>query len=93
MNCPYRFYDGKPLPTRVWATYGGFSQRYMTFAYCTEMENTDVGHIKISQPGVWIVRAEHIDDTKTDTYDPVNRTYIGLMCDCDCHAVPQEVKA
>lgn len=62
-------YDGKPLPTRVWATYGGFSQRYMTFAYYTEMENTDVGHIKITQPGVWIVRVEHIDDSKTDTYD------------------------
>lgn len=62
-------YQGKPRPTNLWATYDGFSSRNQTFAYYTEMESADSGFVKITQPGVWIVRAEITDDTKTAEID------------------------
>jgi uncharacterized GH25 family protein len=62
-------YDGKPITTRLYATYDGFSPRSMTFAFYTEMEETDTGYVKFTHPGTWIVRAEHTDDTKTDEID------------------------
>jgi uncharacterized GH25 family protein len=62
-------YDGKPILTRLYATYDGFSRRSMTFAFYAEMEETDTGYVTITQPGTWIIRAEHTDDTKTDQID------------------------
>ena len=62
-------FDGKALPTRVLATYGGFSKQHMTFAYYTEMENTDVALVKITQPGTWVIRVEHIQQEKTEQHD------------------------
>jgi uncharacterized GH25 family protein len=62
-------YDGKPIATKLYATYDGFSSRSMTFAFYAEMEETETGYVRITHPGTWIIRAEHIDDTKTDEID------------------------
>jgi uncharacterized GH25 family protein len=62
-------YDGKPITTKLYATYDGFSSRAMTFAFYTEMEESETGYVKFTQAGTWIVRAEHIDDTRTDEID------------------------
>jgi len=62
-------YDGKPIATKLYATYDGFSSRAMTFAFYAEMEESETGYVKFNQPGTWIVRAEHVDDTKTDEID------------------------
>ena len=62
-------YDGKPIATKLYATYDGFSARNMTFAFYAEMEETETGYVKITHPGTWIIRAEHIDDTRTDEID------------------------
>ena len=62
-------YDGKPIATKLYATYDGFSSRAMTFAFYAEMEESETGYVKFTQPGTWIVRAEHVDDTRTDEID------------------------
>jgi uncharacterized GH25 family protein len=62
-------YDGKPILTKLYATYDGFSRRSMAFAFYAEMEEADTGYVKITHPGTWIIRAEHIDDTRTDEID------------------------
>lgn len=62
-------YDGKPILTKLYATYDGFSRRSMAFAFYAEMEEAETGYVKITHPGTWIIRAEHIDDTRTDEID------------------------
>lgn len=62
-------YDGKPIATKLYATYDGFSTRNMTFAFYAEMEESETGYVKITHPGTWVIRAEHIDDTKTAEID------------------------
>ncbi len=52
-------YDGKPLSTAIWATYDGFSKRENTYAYYTEADAQGILHVKITAPGVWMVRAAH----------------------------------
>ena len=47
----------------------GFSKRDMTFAYYTEMEKADAAPTKITQPGLWIIRVEHIQEDKTEQHD------------------------
>jgi uncharacterized GH25 family protein len=62
-------YDGKPLATKLYATYDGFSSRPMAFAFYAEMDAADAGYVKFSHPGTWIVRVEHNDDVKTADID------------------------
>ena len=62
-------YDGKPIATKLYATYDDFSARAMTFAFYAEMEESETGYVKFTQAGTWIVRAEHTDDTKTEEID------------------------
>jgi hypothetical protein len=50
-------FDGKPLQANVFATYDGFSRYYNTYAYVTESRE-GIAHVKISQPGTWLVRVE-----------------------------------
>lgn len=52
-------FEGKPLTTRVTATYDGFSPREDTYAYSTEEVKDGVAHIMISKAGLWMVRVEH----------------------------------
>jgi uncharacterized GH25 family protein len=61
--------DGKPLKGQVYATYDGFSRRYMTFAYATESLDDGVAHVKVTSPGVWMVRVEKRLEANHKDYD------------------------
>lgn len=52
-------FDGQPLPVRVFATYDGFSTRDDTFAYATGSEKDGTAHVKITAPGLWVVKVSH----------------------------------
>ena len=50
--------DGKPLKSQVYATYDGFSRRSMTFASATESLDDGIAYVKVTSPGVRMVRVE-----------------------------------
>jgi len=50
--------DGKPLKSQVYATYDGFSRRSTTFASATESLEDGIAYVKVTSPGVWMVRVE-----------------------------------
>lgn len=52
-------FDGKPLSARLFATYDGFSGREDTFAYATGSEKDGTAYVKITAPGLWVVKASH----------------------------------
>lgn len=56
-------YDGEPVPATVQATFAGFSDNPMTFAYSTETGEEygapGTAKVKLWQPGYWYVRAAH----------------------------------
>jgi uncharacterized GH25 family protein len=60
---------GKPLRSQVFATYDGFSRRSMTFAYATESAADGVAAVKVTSPGVWMVRVEKRTDANTKDFD------------------------
>ncbi|WP_022661330.1 DUF4198 domain-containing protein [Paucidesulfovibrio longus] len=65
-------YDGKPFaPENVLATYDGFSLETMTFAYSTEPGDDGTAKVKITAPGVWMVRIQHKIDKPTADYDGI----------------------
>lgn len=72
-------FDGKPLVTRVLATYGGFSKREMTFAAYAEMDKTATAYIPITKPGTWLVRVEHIQQEKTAAHDRYDARSVLLL--------------
>ena len=51
-------FDGQPSPATVLATYDGFTKTPNTFAYYTETDDTGVAQIRITHPGLWLVRTE-----------------------------------
>jgi uncharacterized GH25 family protein len=57
-------YNGQPIAAEVQATFAGFSDTPMTFAYATETSETEVGvaTIKVWEPGYWYVRVAHEAD-------------------------------
>lgn len=62
--------DGKPFaPESVTATYDGFSDAANTWAYLTEPGGDGLASIRLSTSGLWMVRVEHTDRTKTAEYD------------------------
>lgn len=61
--------DGKPLKGQVFATYDGFSRRYMTFAQATESLDDGSAYVKITNPGTWMVRVEKRLEVKNPDYD------------------------
>jgi uncharacterized GH25 family protein len=61
--------DGKPLKSQVYATYDGFSRRSMTFAYATESMDDGVAHVKVTSPGVWMVRVEKRIEANAKEFD------------------------
>ena len=65
-------YDGKPLSTKVYATYDGFSSHSGTYAYFTETDAEGIAPVKITHPGLWMVRVEHKIDEPTEDYDDYN---------------------
>ncbi len=51
-------YKGKPLVAPAWATYDGFSKEMNTYAYYTD-PGTETFKVKLTAPGLWMVRGEH----------------------------------
>jgi uncharacterized GH25 family protein len=52
-------FEGQPLGTAVYATYQGFSRRDDTYAYYTEAKPDGTAHVRITAPGLWVVRVEN----------------------------------
>lgn len=51
-------YNGKPTPATVLATYDGFTKKPNTYAYCTETDEAGVAAVRLTHPGLWLVRTE-----------------------------------
>ncbi|WP_428564915.1 MAG: DUF4198 domain-containing protein [Solidesulfovibrio sp. DCME] len=49
---------GKPTPAEVLATYDGFTGTPNSYAYYTETDDNGLAKIRISHPGLWMVRTE-----------------------------------
>jgi uncharacterized GH25 family protein len=48
---------GQPTSIPVWATYDGFCSEFQnTYAYYTESDSEGIANIKITAPGLWIIR-------------------------------------
>ncbi len=62
-------YDGKPLSAGVYATYDGFSSNPNTYCYFTEANEEGMAKVKITHPGVWMVRTEQKSKEVTEDYD------------------------
>lgn len=62
-------YKGQPLATNVYATYDGFSGEENTYAYFTEGKADGTAKIKLTQPGLWMVRVQHAGAERTEDYD------------------------
>lgn len=62
-------FDGKPLATELYATYDGFSSRSNTYAYFSNSNKEGQGAVKITEPGVWMVRVQHEIDKPTEDFD------------------------
>ncbi|MDR0647739.1 MAG: DUF4198 domain-containing protein [Synergistaceae bacterium] len=51
-------FNGQPAAMPVFATYDGFVKEYEnTYAYYTESDTDGIANIKITSPGLWIIRA------------------------------------
>lgn len=62
-------YDGKPLSTTVYATYDGFSSNRNTYAYYTTCNADGIAKVKITSPGVWMVRVENSVEKNDKDFD------------------------
>lgn len=62
-------FDGKPLSTRVYATYDGFTDTPNSYAYFTETAEDGTAKIRITQPGLWMVRVEQRMDEKAADHE------------------------
>ena len=51
-------FDGQPLSTRVYATYDGFTDNPNTYAYVTETADDGTARVRLTKPGLWMVRVE-----------------------------------
>jgi len=62
-------FDGKPLTVPVYATYDGFSGEQNTYAYYTEGRPDGTARVRITQPGLWMIRAEQATAERTADHD------------------------
>jgi len=62
-------FEGKPLSTPVFATYDRFSESEATYAYYTEAADDGTARVKITHPGLWMVRVENTAPEKSDDHD------------------------
>jgi uncharacterized GH25 family protein len=62
-------FKGQPQPTNVYATYDGFSKEENTYAYYTEGHKDGTAEVKITHPGVWIVRVQHTAPERSEDYE------------------------
>lgn len=62
-------YDGKPIsPELVKAVYDGFTDSANAFAYVTEPYGEGIADVKISSPGLWMVRVQHMVEVEGQPY-------------------------
>ncbi|WFU44170.1 DUF4198 domain-containing protein [Bradyrhizobium sp. CB82] len=61
--------NGKPIAVTVNATYDGFSKQPDTYAYTTQSKTDGTAVVKITQPGLWMVRVQNAVPEITDLYD------------------------
>jgi len=61
--------DGKPIATAVNATYDGFSKQMDTYAYATQSKADGTAVVKVTQPGLWMVRVQNAVPEVTNLYD------------------------
>lgn len=52
-------FEGQPLGATVFATYQGFTTRPDTYAYVTQAAADGTAFIRITAPGLWLVRVEN----------------------------------
>ena len=62
-------YKGEPLATSVLATYDGFTETPVSYAYYTETNADGIAQIRISVPGLWMVRVQHTETIEDADYD------------------------
>ena len=62
-------FKGQPLTTNVYATYDGFSTEENTYAYYSEGHKDGTAKVKITRPGLWMVRVQHTAPEHTEDYD------------------------
>ena len=62
-------FDGKPLSTRVYATYDGFTTTPNSYAYFTETAADGTAQVRITHPGLWMVRVEQRMDEKAADHE------------------------
>jgi uncharacterized GH25 family protein len=62
-------FKGQPLTTNVYATYDGFSKEENTYAYYTEGHKDGTAKVKITQPGIWMVRVQHTTPEHAEDHD------------------------
>ena len=61
--------SGKPVATTVNATFDGFSKQEDTYAYATQSKADGTAVVKITHPGLWMVRVQNTVPEVTDLYD------------------------
>ena len=61
--------SGQPLSTLVQATYDGFSTKEDTYAYSTQSKADGTAVVKVTQPGLWMVRVQSSVPEATEEYD------------------------
>lgn len=62
-------YKGEPLATSVLATYDGFTETPVSYAYYTETNADGIAQIRITVPGLWMVRVQHTETIENADYD------------------------
>lgn len=63
-------YNGQPVsPEIITATYDGFSDTPNTYAYFTEPYGDGEAKVRISAPGLWMVRVQHAVDVQGKDYE------------------------
>ncbi|MFA4915262.1 MAG: DUF4198 domain-containing protein [Syntrophales bacterium] len=63
-------FEGKPLSTHVYGTYAGYYSEDEPFPFFTKSNENGIAHIKISQPGVWMVVSNHkVDFSASLTFE------------------------
>lgn len=62
--------DGQPwAPENILATYDGFVDCPNTYAYFTEPDEQGLAKVKITGPGLWMVRVQRVVEQGTEDYD------------------------
>jgi len=60
-------FDGKPLKAQIFASYDGFSARDHSFAFATSSEADGTAFIKLTAPGLWMVKTSHTVPETSET--------------------------